>query len=147
MNYFFPSFLSQNDLKNISGELDFTVNSGENAIRLLLRSYNLPKGSKVLIPIFVCDSLKKSVIKEGLEPFYIDLKADGTFWADYSNISQQAGQIAAVILVHLYGYLHPDTEIIMNECKQHHLPLIHDAAQSFGIDENKLTYSSGIVYS
>ena len=62
-----------------------TANSGENAIRLLLRSYRLQPGAKVALPIYVCDSLKQAVYKEGFEPQYLDLKTDRTFWADYNT--------------------------------------------------------------
>lgn len=145
MNYYFPSFLTVNDVKEHSSRLPFTVNSGKNAIRLLLRKFQLKKDAKVLLPLFVCDSLKMAVYEEGLRPLYADLKADGTFWADY--LSALSEQPHAVILVHLYGYLHPDAPAIMQYCQENGIPLIHDAAQSFGIHEQQLSYSSGIVYS
>jgi dTDP-4-amino-4,6-dideoxygalactose transaminase len=144
MNYYFPSILTSLDLS--SGELPksfHTVNSGENAIRLLLRSYGLKTRSKVALPLYVCDSLKEAVLKEGFEPVYLDLKADHTFWSEYAFNEKPA----AVILVHLYGFLHPDTDAVMNFCRSNSIFLIHDAAQSYGIDENTLTYGSGLVYS
>jgi dTDP-4-amino-4,6-dideoxygalactose transaminase len=144
MNYYFPSILTSLDFS--SGELPrsfHTVNSGENAIRLLLRSFGLKARSKVALPLYVCDSLKEAVLKEGFEPLYLDLKADRAFWSDYTFNERPA----AVILVHLYGFLHPDTEAVMNFCKSNSIFLIHDAAQSYGIDESALTYSSGLVYS
>ncbi|MGZ3866683.1 MAG: DegT/DnrJ/EryC1/StrS family aminotransferase, partial [Bacteroidia bacterium] len=54
---------------------------------------------------------------------------------------------SVVIIVHLYGFIHPDAESVMNYCKTNSIKLIHDAAQSYGIDESKLSHSSGIVYS
>ncbi len=148
MNYYFPSVLSS---LHFSGKslLDsvHSVNSGENAIRLLLRSYKFEKGTKVALPLYVCDSLKEAVLKEGFEPLYLDLKPDGTFWADYNSELLLKEKPTAIILVHLYGFLHPDTISVMNFCKANKLFLIHDAAQSNGIDESVLTYSSGLVYS
>src|SRR6185369_12541261 len=81
------------------------VNSGKNAIRLLLRSYKLKPGAKVALPMFVCDSLKEAVLKEGFTPLYLDLKPDGTFWADYSQSILENEKPIAVILAHLYGFL------------------------------------------
>lgn len=147
MNYYFPSILK--DL-NFSGKVlpdsILTVNSGENAICLLLRSYSLQPGSKVALPVYVCDSLKEAVLKEGLEPLYLDLKV-GSFHANYDQDVFLNEKPGAVILVHLYGFMHPDSEAVMNYCKENSVKLIHDAAQSYGIDEAKLFYSDGIVYS
>jgi dTDP-4-amino-4,6-dideoxygalactose transaminase len=148
MSYYFPSILSSFDFSGQPNPpLPFTVNSGANAVRLLLRSFSLPKGSRVALPVYVCDSLKDAVLAEGFVPTYLDLKPDGSFWADYELLLPDPEKIGAVILVHLYGFIHPDTNEVMNFCKSRSIPLIHDAAQSYGIDESKLTYSSGIVYS
>jgi len=146
VNYYFPSILPDLSLKKINSIIYDTVNSGENGIRLLLRQLNLPAKSKVAVPIFVCDSLKNAILKENLLPFYLDLKNDQTFWADYKFVFNFS-EVGAIILVHLYGFIHPDTNEIMALAKQKNIPLIHDAAQSFGIYENALTYSNGIVYS
>jgi hypothetical protein len=148
MQYYFPSIIpSLQSVESSSGDLPFSVNSGENGIRLLLRSYKLPEGSRVVLPLFVCDSLKTAVLKEGLCPVYLDLKNDGTCWSDYHPDLLTSLSVSAVILVHLYGFIHPDTHAVMDFCRERKLPLLHDAAQSFGLDEAKLSYSSGIVYS
>jgi dTDP-4-amino-4,6-dideoxygalactose transaminase len=147
MTYFFPSILSKKDIENQPANLAFTVNSGEKAIRLLLRSMGLQKKSKIAIPIHVCDALKNAVLIEGFEPYYLDLKNDGSFWANYDIKTLKSSEIDAVILVHLYGFIHPDTNELMNYCQKLNIPLIHDAAQSYGIDEKKLNYGFGIVYS
>ena len=148
MNYYFPSILSSLYFTNKELPVGFLpVNSGENAIRLLLRSYGLKPDSKIAIPVYVCDSLKQAVLKEGFEPIYLDLKADGSFWSDYNAELISKERPAVVILVHLYGFLHPDTISVMDFCKTHSILLIHDAAQSYGIDERAFIYSSGLVYS
>jgi len=148
MNYYFPSILTSLTFSDKTLPLSFfTVNSGENAIRLLLRSYKLNPGSKVALPLYVCDSLKQAVLKENLEPLYLDLKPEGTFHADYNVDFLVKEKPSVVILVHLYGFLHPDTNSVMEFCKKNNIYLVHDAAQSYGIDETSLTFSSGLVYS
>ncbi len=147
MSYYFPSIIPSFQSVESASDLPFSVNSGENGIRLLLRSYDLPEGARVALPLFVCDSLKTAVLKEGLTPVYLDLKGDGTFWSDYHPDLLAGLSVSVVILVHLYGFIHPDTNAVMDFCKERKLPLLHDAAQSFGLDETKLSYSSGIVYS
>ncbi len=148
MNYYFPSIITSLSFSHKTLPASFhTVNAGKNAIRLLLRSYKLKPKSKVALPLYVCDSLKRAVSKEGLEPLYLDLKPDGTFWADYNVELLRKEKPDVIILVHLYGFLHPDTKFLMDFCKENNIILIHDAAQSYGIDEDLLTYSSGVVYS
>lgn len=148
MNYFFPSIFES--LKFPCKEIPSSfhhVNSGENAIRLLLRSYGLKAKAKIAVPLYVCDSLKEAILKEGFEPLYLDLKPDRTFWPDYNALYLLDKKPNAVILVHLYGFLHPDTVFVMDFCKNNAIPLIHDAAQSYGINEELLNYNSGLVYS
>jgi dTDP-4-amino-4,6-dideoxygalactose transaminase len=149
MNYFFPSLITAKEMEStdVFRNLNFTFNSGENAIRLLLRSYGLAQGSVVALPVYVCDSLKQAVISEGFNPLYMDLKPDGSFWTDCNTEKIKAANARVLILVHLYGFIHPDTEVLMDFCKGNHMFLIHDAAQSYGIDESRLGYSSGLVYS
>jgi dTDP-4-amino-4,6-dideoxygalactose transaminase len=148
MRYYFPSIITSLKLSSSALPYSFhTANSGENAIRLLLRSYRLQPGAKVALPIYVCDSLKQAVYKEGFEPQYLDLKTDRTFWADYNTELLSKEKIEAILLVHLYGFLHPDTNTVMEFCKTNRVFLIHDAAQSFGINEDELKYGSGLVYS
>jgi len=148
MKYYFPSIITSLDFPPGALPSSFhTVNSGANGVRLLLRSYGLKKGSKVAIPMYVCDSLKEVVYKEGFEPLYLDLEDDTTFWTHYDTELLLKEKPAVIILVHLYGFLHPDTNAVVEFCKGNHVFLIHDAAQSFGINEDMLTYSSGLVYS
>src|SRR6185437_7507888 len=148
MNYFFPSFIESVDVKqNILPQLEITVNSGTNALRLLLRSFNLSPGDKIAIPAFVCDSVKFAVEQEKFTAVLLDLKPDNTFWTSYNIDYIKSENIKAVILVHLYGFIHPDSAEIIDLCKKNNIKLIHDAAQSYGIDEKLLNNGNGIVYS
>ncbi|HVA99382.1 MAG TPA: DegT/DnrJ/EryC1/StrS family aminotransferase [Bacteroidia bacterium] len=148
MNYFFPSLIgSKKELKLYSANLPFSVNSGKNALRLLLRSFQLNEGSVVAIPVFVCDSLIKAVNAEKHIPLLLDLKKDATFWTDYDFDYLQKMDVKVIVLVHLYGFIHPETEKIILFCKEKGIKIIHDAAQSYGVDEKKISEGDGIVYS
>ncbi|HXD92498.1 MAG TPA: DegT/DnrJ/EryC1/StrS family aminotransferase [Bacteroidia bacterium] len=148
MNYFFPSFIECFDVEQKSlPQLKITVNSGTNALRLLLRSFDLSPNDKIAIPAFVCDSVKYAVEQEKLTPVLFDLKPDNSFWTSYDIDLIKSTGIKAVILVHLYGFIHPDTKEIVDFCESNNIKLIHDAAQSYGIDEEKLNKGDGIVYS
>ncbi|MEO8762226.1 MAG: DegT/DnrJ/EryC1/StrS family aminotransferase [Bacteroidia bacterium] len=147
MTYFFPSSITSIPKKQeILSELKNTVDSGTNALRILLRSFELEPNSKIAIPAFVCDAVQMAVIEENHNPFPLDLKAGHTFWTNYDLDKIAEEKIQAIILVHLYGFIHPDTAEIIAFCKKKQIKLIHDAAQSFGIQENLLS-GDGIIYS
>ncbi|HXP51634.1 MAG TPA: DegT/DnrJ/EryC1/StrS family aminotransferase [Bacteroidia bacterium] len=145
MNYYFPGPIDTINIPHNTGLCKYSVNSGENAIRLVLKSFNLSVNAKVAIPLFVCDSLKTAVVKEKLQPVYLDIK-DNTYWTNYDLNLLKQQQVAVVILVHLYGFIHPDTNLISEYCKQNGVFLIHDMAQCYGADESQLDFGS-VVYS
>lgn len=99
------------------------------------------------IPYFVCDSVREAVQHENLTPVTFDLKDGHTFWTDYNTATLTENKISALVLVHLYGYIHPDTEAIAEFCTQNKIRLIHDVAQGYGIDESKLKGGGAIIYS
>jgi dTDP-4-amino-4,6-dideoxygalactose transaminase len=101
--------------------------------------------SKVAVPMFVCHSLTNAVIQEHFQPCYFDLKKN-SYWTNYDLNSISIEQCSVIILVHLYGFLHPDTKTIEEYCRQKNVFLIHDMAQCFGINESELSYGS-IMYS
>ncbi len=146
MNYFFPSFFTSPIIPQAVSELQgFTTNSGENALRLLLRSFHLPEQTPVAIPAFVCDLVPKALIAENLTPVYLDLKNDGTYWSNYNFQKIEEEKCRAVILVHLYGFVHPDTASVVRFCAEKNIRLIHDAAQCYGADD--FSSGDGTVYS
>jgi dTDP-4-amino-4,6-dideoxygalactose transaminase len=148
LSYFFPSLLTSPAIpKGISSSLPFTTNSGENALRLLLRSFKLPEKSAIAVPAFVCDSVVRAVLSEGLTPVFFDLKKNCGFWTDYDIEKITEQRIAAIILVHLYGFIHPDTDALVRFCKEKNIKLINDAAQCYGAPISGILGGNGIVYS
>lgn len=148
MKYFFPGIIkSKSEFKKIEPLTGFSIDSGEHAIRILLKSMNFKQGVKVAIPAFVCTSVSKAVMDEGLTPFYLDLKKDGTFITDYDFEIIKRENVSALILVHLYGVLHPDNKIIEEFCLKHHIFLIQDLAQSYGLNVENFNPYFPIIYS
>lgn len=145
--YYFPNPFKLKESPYTNKEvLGTTVNSGKNAIRLALRSFELSVNSIVAIPAFSCNEVVNAVLEEKLTPLFVDLKSAGTFWADYNEEILKKNEVKAIVITHLYGFLHPDTNRIIEICKRNSIKLIHDAAQSFGIDENQLK-GGPIIYS
>lgn len=149
MKYFFPNpFIgNETDLPTRKG-LEYTVNSGKNALRLALKSFELPFNSTIGIPSFCCNAVQTSVIQEGFTPYFFDLKKEQSYWADYNQEQLLSNDIKAIILVHLYGFIHPDSKEIIKFCRVNNIKIVHDAAQSFGIDtsffeDDLIIYSFG----
>ncbi|MFL5752133.1 MAG: DegT/DnrJ/EryC1/StrS family aminotransferase [Bacteroidia bacterium] len=138
-----------NEDTDISGvSLGLTVDSGKNALRIALRSVNLHPGSIVGIPAFCCKEVISAVREEGFTPYYFDMEKPGTYWALYDEKKVIEANIKAIIVTHLYGYVHPFTKEIVDMCARNNVKLIHDAAQSFGIDtsdfgDHPVVYSFG----
>lgn len=147
--YFFPSFLSSIHPVTSAGEvkIECSIESGKKAIQLLLRSFELPAKSSIAIPAFVCESVAEAVVEENFIPVLLDLKNDFSFWTEYDKEKMKAASCKVVILAHLYGFIHPDSEAIVDFCKKNSIFLIQDAAQSYGIDKQKISAGNGIVYS
>ncbi len=145
MDYYFPGPIETLKIPHNKGLLKYSVNSGENAVRLVLKCFGLQPKDKVAVPLFVCDSLKEAVIKEHLQPLYLDIK-ESNYWTNYDLELIEKQNVKAIILVHLYGFIHPDTNAVSQFCKENGVLLIHDMAQCYGTDESLLTYGS-IIYS
>jgi hypothetical protein len=148
MNYFFPSIISNSkQFEDLVPPSMYTVSSGEEAIRVLIRAQGFTMRSKIAIPAFVCGSVARAIVAEGHVPIYLDLKTTGTFLTDYSFQFLDAEKPVALILVHLYGFLHCDNQAIENYCIDNNIYLIQDLAQSYGLDEDLLNPIFPRVYS
>ena len=115
-------------------------------MQLVMRSWNLKPGANIAIPAFVCNSVRRSVINEGFNLVPFDLHPD-SFWTNYDQQSMLDQNIDAIVLVHLYGYLHPDSKALEGFARAHNLPLLHDLAQCYGVDESSLDPGLPRVYS
>ena len=115
-------------------------------MRLVMRSWKLKAGANIAIPAFVCNSVRRAVCSEHLSPTPFDLKPN-SFWTDYNEQAMLDQNIEGIVLVHLYGYLHPDSPQIEVFAKKHSIPLLHDLAQCHGVDESMLDASLPRVYS
>ncbi len=152
LNDYHSIISDKNDDLNIT-ELGFSskyqfVNNASQGIYLLLRSFNLEPGSKVGSSPLLCNSVTSAILKAGLSPYYFDITKD--YILDYDEKYFNKSGISALILPHLYGSLHPDTEKIVNWCKNNKIFLLSDTAQSFGLifnDKPAIELGDGGVYS
>lgn len=134
-----PNRLQLNRLKQLlarafTGEVKL-VWKGRDAIELVLDSYGLGKGDKVLTQAFCCYSVEEAVKRTGAEVVYADLPA-GEICLDFASFKQavaQCSSIKAVILQHVLGYI-DEVAKIARYCRQHDIILIEDLAQSVGAE-------------
>lgn len=146
MTYYFPGPFISNEYPDTSGiTLGLTVNSGKNALRLALRSFQLPAQSLVGIPAFSCNEVVNAVLEENLKPYFFD-SYQGSYWGNYEESIIKSKGIKAIIITHLYGYVHPSTKEIADVCKRNGVKIVHDAAQSFGINASVFG-NDPVVYS
>jgi len=113
----------------------FAVNSGTTALRLALRSLNLKKKTKVIVPDMSFIATAQSVILEGLDPVFLDVNYDGnldpTSLEEFLSNSYQ--EVGAVMLVHLHGKAAQVVEI-SEICRKYNVPLIEDCSQATGVE-------------
>ncbi|MFN8315391.1 MAG: DegT/DnrJ/EryC1/StrS family aminotransferase [Chitinophagales bacterium] len=128
-------------------ETRFCVSSsnGLDAIKIALRSLDLPSDGEVIVPAHTYIASIFAIIQAGLKPILVDVDAD-TFNIDPSLVTNQiTNETKAILPVHLYG--HPsDMDNLMAIAKSKNLFIIEDNAQAHGAEYNgKRTGSYGIV--
>lgn len=104
--------------------------NGTDALTALLKVYDLPKGSEVILPANTFIATAEAVVSNGLKPVFADIKEDFTISPESveSLINQNT---SAIVAVHLYG--HPaDMEPLKKIAEKHNLKLFEDAAQAHG---------------
>ena len=72
LNFVFKNFLSR---KEVSQDL-FFFQTGREAFIYGLEKMGIRKGSRILLPAFMCDSLAAFIISEGYEIRYVDINMD-----------------------------------------------------------------------
>lgn len=104
--------------------------NGTDALTALLKVYDLPKGSEVILPANTFIATAEAVVSNGLKPVFADIKEDFTILPK-SVESLINPNTSAIIAVHLYG--HPaDMDVLKKIAEKHDLKLFEDAAQAHG---------------
>ncbi|MBF0181249.1 MAG: DegT/DnrJ/EryC1/StrS aminotransferase family protein [Magnetococcales bacterium] len=109
------------------------VASGHHALRLLARSLRLAPGGRVALPAMICPTVPAALRAEGLLPEFVDITLDG-FVMDFHRDRFHHAGYDLIVLPHLYGMPHPRTTEIVDFARNSGIPLIHDAAQSLGLE-------------
>jgi dTDP-4-amino-4,6-dideoxygalactose transaminase len=128
-----PLIRSLNPLSRNNEE--YWCSSGTKAIQLLLKSFSNDGEKKLVVgfPAFICSDVQYAIEQEGHIPLYLDIELQH-FFLDENEVFKK--KMDVLILPHIYGVLHPKTKEVINHCEKHGIYLIHDAAQSYGLQFN-----------
>lgn len=105
------------------------VTNGTHAIEVLLTAMDLPRGAKVLVPELSFMATATAVARCGLVPVCADVSRDYLGLTLESVKAMASESLAAVIVVHLAGFVNRELQAIADFCRDRHIPLIEDCAQ------------------
>jgi len=111
------------------------VANGTDALELALEALKIGAGDAVIVPSMTFTATAEAVARMGATPVFadIDLKTYAlSVETIQAAITKSSKPVKAVILVHLYGYMAPQTLEIAEFCRKNGYKLIEDCAQSQG---------------
>ena len=107
------------------------TNSGSSSLYLGIEACNFPKGSEVITPALTFSTTVGCIVKNGLIPSFVDVKAN-TFCIDADKIeSQITDKTVAILAPNLLGNL-CDWPKISKIAKKYNLYVIEDSADTLG---------------
>ncbi len=108
-----------------------TVASGTDSLEIALRALGIGPGDEVITVPFTWISTAEAVALVGARPVFVDIHPDD-FNIDVDQIDAAVTpRTKALLPVSLFGQM-PDYDRINEIAARHNLPVIEDAAQSFG---------------
>ncbi|HGG03858.1 MAG TPA: DegT/DnrJ/EryC1/StrS family aminotransferase [Aliiroseovarius sp.] len=112
-----------------------TCANGTDALQIALMALNVGPGDEVITPGFSYIATAETVAVLGAKPVYVDI--DATIFNLDPTLLEAAitERTKAIIPVSLYGQC-ADYDAINKIASRHDLPVIEDAAQSFGATQN-----------
>lgn len=108
-----------------------TLDSGRNALRLLLQELDIGRGDEVLLQSYTCVSVPGPVRWVGAEPIYVDIRPE-TYTMDPEDFRKKISpRSRAVIIQHTFG-LPADLNELLAIARAHGLVVIEDCAHALG---------------
>lgn len=117
----------------IKNKNSIALMSAAHALDLIAkRIKSLTNKNKILIPAHTYCATALSFIREGFKVKFIDIDPN-TFVVNNEIIKNNIDEdVAAVVVVHLYGLVSNQIKDISETCKENKIFLVEDCAQSFG---------------
>jgi UDP-2-acetamido-2-deoxy-ribo-hexuluronate aminotransferase len=112
-----------------------TVASGTDSLEIALRALDIGPGDEVITVPFTWISSAEVILLVGATPVFVDIESDG-YNLDVNKLEQAiTSRTKAIMPVSLFGQM-PDYEAINRTANKYGVPVIEDAAQSFGATQN-----------
>jgi perosamine synthetase len=108
------------------------LSNGTHAIEVALKAFDLPPGSKVLVPSISFIATAVAVANCGFVPVYYDYSCLGKLDSLESIQSVFTQDVSCVIVVHFAGIVNRQILDIAEFCRSEGVYLIEDCAQAFG---------------
>jgi UDP-2-acetamido-2-deoxy-ribo-hexuluronate aminotransferase len=118
--------LENNIAKYTKRKYALVVQCGTDALYFALKAYKIGPGKRVICPAYSFLATSTAIKRTGAEVIFVDVNDQ----AQIGNLEQNK-KIDAVVYVNLFGNL-ADYKRLSTYCKKNKIPLIEDAAQSFG---------------
>ena len=110
-----------------------TVGQGRIALSIILKSINVKKGDEIILPVFCCSIVAKTILSSGAIPRFVDIDSD-TFNIDCDKIEENISEkTRAILAVHIFG-LPCDMDKINEIAKDNNIYVIEDCAQAMGAE-------------
>lgn len=109
--------------------------NGTVTLHLILVAMGIGQGDEVIMPTLTYIATANAVKYCGATPVFVDSE-EGTFNMDPTKIEEKITErTKAIMPVHLYG-LASNMEAIMEVANRHNIPVIEDAAEAHGAEQN-----------
>jgi dTDP-4-amino-4,6-dideoxygalactose transaminase len=124
--------------------------NGTQALISVLRLLDLPMGSKVAIPAYICKSIPNALRSHGFEPCFFDVTLDLKISSEYLEKTFINEDISAFLLVDFFGFLSQENIKTSEDLYRKGYKVIIDRCHS-GITKRDykkdLTKASAIIFS
>ena len=114
-----------------------TVASGTDSLEIALRAWDIGPGDEVITVPFTWISSAEAIVLVGAKPVFVDIDPVD-YNIDIAKIEATiTSQTKAIMPVSLFGQM-PDFDAINAIAAKYGIPVLEDAAQSFGARKEKL---------
>ncbi len=108
----------------------FFFQTGREAFIYGLNKIGIEKGSKILLPAFMCDSLSEYIISAGYKVRYVDINMNMSIDLNKIESIFQEENIKAFLFVYFFG-ISLDIKPFLELCNKHNIKIIEDCSHGF----------------
>lgn len=120
--------------------------NGRASLIYLLNDLKIKKGSNILIPSFICESIPKILKSNNYKIYYYELNNDGSINQIDLKKSIKKKKIEALILVNYFGLNYSTNLRVAKNLSKTKCKIIHDCSHTFEINDLKDKFD-GIFFS